>query len=410
MYFGSYSNINNLGIVIAVSGAIRAGKSTLTSGLTHLYTFKIQDNLRSKMREIETILHEINFSELITKVNLLNLDLDNYQDNLVYIINSFVVKDSTNNSDLTHNLSVPFYDYLNYENKIDLLKEYIISYLHLQRQSYVFSNIRMYNHITSSYALEFKNEWIQLKNNKDFPLLQHSVIVEDDKLIYDSNISYMKKLHEDTGTDLFYRLYGHLFKEKSYYICTVQDVNRWIKQEREIAQTHIYVFKSTVVGNWPKLHKLLNVYEWIINFTYATLSKLYKNEQYFNKSNWFKRRFYKILLRRKKLFSKSFVYYETGIYNNIEKVGKEINLDKDKSAYNFDFVLPVPLVFGTIDTHEFNVVYDHLYARSNIKYSDLNEMEFNEEEILYMLNKDKDDKTPDTFISSKLDNDLTGLF
>ena len=136
----------------------------------------------------------------------------------------------------------------------------------------------MWNQINSSYCLEFDNSWIRLKENKDFPLLEYSVFVEDDKLIYDANIGFMKKLHEDSGSDLFYRLFGHLFRENSYYICTVQDVNRWVKLEREIAQSHIYIIRSNVVGNYPKINKLLDIYEWLLNKLVWIRRKIFKKE------------------------------------------------------------------------------------------------------------------------------------
>ena len=405
MFYGSYMSIFKLGLIIAISGVIRAGKSTLTAGLTHLFTFKIQNDLRAKIEEIEVSLKEINFVNLRKQIDLLPFSLDQIDTLFNVLVSNYLIP-SNDKFIFTNKLSEAYFDFLNYQDKLDLLKEYVICYLHLKRDSFIFSNIRMYNQITRSYAKEFSNDWIKLKNNNSFPLLPFSVMVEDDKLIYDSNIGYMKKLHEDTGSDLFYRLYGHLFKEKSYYICTVQDVNRWIKLEREIAQTHIFVFKSNIVGNYPKINFLLILIENILRFFYNQLRKYSKNDRYFNNNNWFKAQFYKIKQSRKKLFSKSFVFYEAAVYSNIDHVGKEIKED-DLYSYYIDFVLPIPYVFGILNTHEFNILYDHLYERSDIKYSNLKEMQINENEILDILKKYQESSTTN---NSKMDNNLDDIF
>lgn len=386
MFYGSLFKINHFGNVVAVSGPIRSGKTTLVAGLSHLYTFKIINSLQSRIHEIELILKEINFKKFCNKLDLLNLDLDSYLGKFNFIIDDFIQSDDFGQWLFSHDLNVPYFDFLKYQDKLDLLKEYVYLYLHLKRVNYVFSNVRMFNHVTNSYSFEFDNNWIKLKEHQDFPLLENSVFVEDDKLIYDSNIGTMKKLYQDSGSDLFYRLFGHLFREKSYYICSVQDINRWLKLEREIAQTHIYVFSSNVVGNFPKLNMFLQFYESIISYIYNIFQRVYKNEQYFNENNWFKRRFYKIHQLRKKLFSKAFVRFDVGIYSDIEKVGKEIKQD-DEHSYYYAFVLPVCYVYGSLNTHEFHCLYDYLYNRSKLKYSDLKETKIKEDEILDILKK-----------------------
>lgn len=386
MYYGSFNQVKNLGYVIALSGAIRSGKTTLMYGLSHIFTLRIKADLQDKMNEIETILKEIDFTELINSF-MMFLDLTNDFDKAFeQVIKKFLYSDDDNNLYFSNNLELSYFNYLDYQDKIDLLKKYLNYFLHINRTDHVYSSSRVYNHITSSYALKFKNEWLQLKNNNDFPLDEFSIILEDEKLLEDSNIGHQKKLNEDTGSDVFYRLFGHLFRESSYYFTTLQNANRWLKLEREIAQSHIYIWRSTVVGNYPKIHFLLNVYEGFINIIYSALKKFYKNDRYFNKNNWFKERFYKILQLRKKLFSKSFVFYETTIYHDIELVGKEIKEDTNQ-AYNFSFVLPVPYVFGVGDTHEFHLLYDYLQNRSTSKRKDLEEMEIREDEIIDVLKK-----------------------
>lgn len=406
MFYGSLVRINHFGNVVAVSGPIRSGKTTLVAGLTHLYTIKIINSLQNRLHEIELILKEINFNKLCNKLDLLNLDLDSYLGKFKFIIDDFIQFDDFGQCLFSHNLNVPYFDFLKFQDKIELLKEYVYLYLHLKRVNYVFSNVRMFNHVTNSYSFEFDNDWIKLKENQDFPLLENSVFVEDDKLIYDSNIGFMKKLYQDSGSDLFFRLFGHLFRETSYYICTVQDINRWLKLEREIAQTHVFVFSSNVVGNFPKINFVLQLVESILGFIYNRVHWFVKKEEYFEENNFFKKVFYKIHQLRKKLFSKAFVRFDVGIYSDIEKVGKEIK-DDDQMSYYYSFVIPVPYCYGSLNTHEFHVLYDYLYNRSKLKYKDLKQTEINADEVGQLLKKYNEKNSTGSAIN---DENLSDVF
>lgn len=386
MMYGSYHHISQLGNVIAVSGAIRAGKSTLCCGLSHFYTYYIINKLRQRQAELRLILKEIDFNKLDNMIIDIDVSIDNFNDKISQIINNYYVVDDLGDIQLINKLHDHYYNYLIIQDKIKLLKEYVYLYIHLQRESFIFSSVKMYNQITGSYAKEFKNEWIKIKDNYDFPLLEYSVFFEDDKLIYDSNLGYAKRLHEDTGSELFFRLFGHLFRENSFYLTTVQDPRRWMKLEREIAQKHIFVFASQVVGNYPTINKLLNVYEMIIDIIKWVYLKLRKHVDLENANNFFKRRYYKIMQVRKKLFANAFVYFHTGVYTDIDDVGKQIAED-DNHNYYYDFVVPVRYAYGNLNTHEFYVLYDYLYNKSGKKYSDLGKKIVDEDEILNILQK-----------------------
>lgn len=406
MFYGSFINIHRFGHVVAVSGAIRSGKTTLVGGLSHLYTFKIINSLQKRIEEIELILKEINFVKIRDKVESFDIDLDNFENKIDFIFRDFLMSDDFGQCLFSHDLNIPYFDFLKYQDKVDLLKEYIYLYLHLKRSNYIYSNVLVYNHIMKFPSFAFKNEWIKLKENQDFPLLEYSVFIEDDKLIFDSNIGSMKKLYIDSGSDLFFRLFGHLFRETSYYICTVQDINRWIKLEREIAQTFIHVFSSNVVGNYPKINWVLQACESVLKFIYNRLHWVVKREEYFEEENFFKKIFFKIHQLRKKLFSKAFVRFDVGIYNDIDKVGKEIK-EEDQFSYYYSFVIPIPYVYGSLNTHEFHFLYNYLYNRSKLKYRDLKETEIKGDEIDYILKK-YDEKNSTGFVVKN--DDLKDVF
>ena len=212
MFYGSFINIHRFGHVVAISGAIRSGKTTLVGGLSHLYTFKIINSLQKRIEEIELILKEINFVKLRDKINSFDIDLDNFEDKIDFILRDFLVSVDFGQCLYVYDLGKPYFDYLKFYSRDEMLKEYIYLYLHLKRSNYIYSNVLIYNHIMKFPSFPFKNEWIKLKENQDFPLLEYSVFIEDDKLIFDSNIGSMKKLYIDSGSDLFFRLFGHLFR------------------------------------------------------------------------------------------------------------------------------------------------------------------------------------------------------
>src|SRR5690554_6155528 len=254
----SFDKLDEIGLINTVSGKIGAGKSILCSCFTQLLTLKIIFNLEETMYEIERILIEVDFLRLENLIKKHNLSIDNLEDQFYFLLSEYTLSDDNYNSKKINKLDKIYFDFINKQDRLKLLKRWIECYLHLHRNSYVFANIRVFNHITSSYSYPFENEWIHLKITEDFPLIKYSIFFEDDKTLYSNNLQFMKKLHEDTGSDTFMRLFRHLFEEKSYYIVSLQDVDRWIKHEREISTNHIFVKKSVIVGEFKFLNTLIN--------------------------------------------------------------------------------------------------------------------------------------------------------
>ena len=98
--------------------------------------------------------------------------------------------------------------------------------------------------------------------------------------------------------------------------------------------------------------------------------------------------------------------FDVGIYNDIDKVGKEIT-EEDQFSYYYSFVIPIPYVYGSLNTHEFHVLYNYLYNRSKLKYRDLKETEIKGDEIDYILKK-YDEKNSTGFVVKN--DDLKDVF
>lgn len=391
----TYDELDNIGLINTVSGKIGAGKSILCGMFTQLLTFKIIDKLEDTMDEIERILIEVDFSRVEELIHKYKLTIDNFNDKFLFLLAEYRIYDDRSKGKLVNKLDKIYFDSINYKDRTKLLKRWIECFLHLNRSSYVFANIRVFNHPTASYSYPFVNEWTHLKvEGMDFPLIKNSIFFEDDKSLYSNNLKFMSKMHEDTGSDVFMRLFRHLFEELSYYIVSLQDVDRWLKHEREISTSHTFVLKSEIVGEFRTLNKILDIVETTFSVVLWLLKKVYKNERYYNKLNFFKRMNYRLDLIRKWLLSKAYVKSTCTNYQDIEKVGKEIK-PGDDTSYNFSYVAPIYYFFGNLNSHEFHEVYEYRYKSSKMKYGDLTEFIFDKEKALKVLGLE-DTETPAT--------------
>ena len=396
-FYNSYSWVcNKSNFLIAISGAIRKGKTTLMFGLAHLFSLKRRNDLYEKMLEIETILIDLNFTKVKFKFqNLLEENGFDYFKSLALFLSDYRI----NESSYFLNLNNFFYDHLKSTENLKLLVDYLYYLYHSLRVYYVNSNVQFFNQISSVYSLQYDGEWIKLKNtdemkNHDFPLEEHSIFLYDEQLLDNKNDNDSKRRNEDNGSDIFYRLFGQIFRESSYFLTTLQNAKRWVKFEREIVQQHIYVNDRLFINSYPVKQFLLNLFERIIDFIYSVVSWFLlkiKKTRYIEENNIFKKIKRRIKLANKKIISKSFVIFKTSIYTDIEQVGKFIKDDEqNESAYNFNFYLPVQYVWDVGNTHLYHVLYDYLHKRSNLKPSmvDLTELDF--EDIKNMLVKYND--------------------
>jgi len=388
-YYHSLMKVYEFGYLIAISGQIRKGKTILMHALTHALVLKIKKDLNQRMYDIESILIEINFLEIKNKFLLYlenGLSFNKAQEN---IIKSFEINF---NEKMTYvkNLDDYYFDGLKYIKRIDMLKDYIYFFYHSLRVDHVYSNIRSFNQITSSYSKTFKSDWTKLKNNKDyeFPLDEFSVFNYDEVLLGNSNSNAIKKLNEDSGSDIFFRLFGQEFRETSYYITTLQNVKRWFKSEREIITSFLYVRNSKLVYNRPLYFKLLLFLENIVNWFY---DHIHKNDDYRADENKYKRIRLNLINKQKKIIANSFIKFDISYYDDVDIVGKQIDDDKQTSnMYNTELIFPVCYCWDIGNSHEFHKLFLYFKERSKIDRTILGETELDNLVIEEILRKDID--------------------
>lgn len=377
MFDGSINYLSKLAYVCVVSGNIRAGKTTFLFGASHLLTIKIQQMIYSRMAEIERILIDVNFSKII---DLYLLNSGSHQDKVNSVLNDLIVSDDVGNQRFIFDLGNLYFDHLTYQRKFKLLHEYLDLFMHSQRNDYIFSRVRAFNQLTKSYSLFLDPKWEKLKEKNDFPFDEYSVFLDDEKSLDSSNIKNAGK-SEDDGADIFFRLFGQLFRETSWYLTTLQNAKRWVKSEREIAQFHIYIKQSYLVGDYPRIKKILDLIESVNQFIYRIVCK-FKNVRYQDRKNLFKRISLWILQKQKYLTSRGFILFSCNCYKDIENVGKSIKQeDQDSENHMFDFCIPVPYCWGIGDTHAYHGLIDLLYEQSKLDRNKLGQVSLDLQKI-----------------------------
>jgi len=358
--------------LVAISGQIRSGKTTLMYGLSNLLVQKNIDQIYSKLDKIESILSKVNFQE----VRKLYFDIDEENLDLRFIK---LIEKLTVNENLIYDLNGYYFNGIDKYLKIDMLKVYFELINELQRDSFVMSKTKAWNQFTGTYAKEFNPEFLKLKKNTKFPFRKWTVILDDEKSLDSSNIKNYGKA-EDDGADIFLRLFGNMFQETCHYLTTLQNANRYVKVEREIIQQHIYVNSFTVVGDFVLFQRFLN---FVINFCNWKMNRI-KNFERKNTFNFWKKLKFKCSTKIDKLIANSFIRFDCKVNDNLDDL---IKLD----CSTFDFVIPLIYCWGIGDTHAFTSFYNYCKNRSSLSYDELKESDnsesFDIERILEEDNK-----------------------
>lgn len=368
MFYSALGFFDEIPYVNVVSGMIRSGKTIFLFASSHMMTIRIIRQIQKRMREIERILINVNFAKVIELYNSYDLS---HKDKVQAVILNLIQCDDLGNYYFIYDLNNVYFDYLTYKKNIDLLTEYLDLYMHSLRTDYVYSRVRSFNQLTKSYSLHLNPEWEKLKEHNDFPFDQFSIFLDDEKSLESSNIKNNGR-SEDDGTDIFLRLFGQIFKELSWFFTSLQNAQRWTRSEREIAQNHIYIKKSYLTGDFPRvknfIYKLENINQWL----YSKVLRFKRNKDYANHNNVFKRISLRLLSFEKYLTSKGFILFDCNIYRDIERVGKDIDPDKQTPENHMEqLLIPVCYTWAIGDTHAYHGIVDILNSRSKMDRDEL---------------------------------------
>lgn len=370
---------NFLGYVIAIVAKIRTGKTTLLSGLSHVFQLIIINKNNKIMEDIRDILYYINFNEL--EYIIIDQFTNDNQD-LNYITDVIIDYFELDGNRL-------YYDFLEFKPIKQLIYDYVEAFYVVNiRQQYVYSKTYVYSHITHKPNLKYDLNWTKIKeayNNKNYSIFDNMIELIDE---YSDDFGYgnnWNDIKDETGAREYRRKYGHLHKEKNFFIYTKQDSSDEVKKIRNLTQSHLYITeKVKVVNNFSLLNNFLQkLYELpnkinIYRFTIQAMIKGYftkeKRESYIDyklKETKFGKKFqYKIFTIKRFLFSLSYCQFIIRNYYNEEDVGKENT--ENKHYYDpLRFVIPLKYCFGTFTRFEFNYIQQQLIENTNIDFEDL---------------------------------------
>lgn len=397
------------GLIIYVYGQIGAGKTTCCSGLTNLLTKVKKEQAQEKIESIITKLPEIDFNlvnPIITRA-FKEMHITNSDTILSYLLDVY--------PDIDEKCKNKFYDnFLFPVSYFSLLKDYIHAYIALLRNNYVyFTRRNFYSWNTNNWAMKYLPDMIDIKDrftNLDYKLQHYTTIFEDEKILSGKkSTEFMSVSAADGGGDAFLRLIRQMGKGSIHYITTLQDFNRSVKQERELATGIISIEKRNELFNYS----LANLFrKMIIDFLTRwkiffddfkqsyydqKIKKLDKYCSYFDEnedlpeqlekeldkydcdvslsSSSLRDLIKKLNRQEERRFADSFLNYESSYYTSSDDVGKR-KKDCVSNYMKLSMCFPLSWCYGSIDTYSFSALDDFLSMHS-YSYSDYYDPENN---------------------------------
>ncbi|QVK17353.1 hypothetical protein KHQ81_10875 [Mycoplasmatota bacterium] len=369
-----------LGYLISICGKIRMGKSSLLSGLSHVFQIIIMGNNNEIMKEVRNEFYFIDFNEFEKVIsdcyyreNINDLDL---------ITDKLLLK---------YNLFGDYlkYNFLNFESVKQLIKNYVEAYYVIYiRDQYVYSKTRVYSHITNKMNLEYDLDWTKIKEayrNKNYAIYDNFVELQDEATDELGAANQYEDMKDESGAKEYKRKYGNMHREKNYMITSKQDSSDEIARHRRLYQTNIEIVnKVNVIGNFKKINYFINKilsfvdsfnrYRFMILALLKGIIDVDEREQFINvklKGKVFGRKLeYKLTFLQKFLFSKSYCEFNCNIYQKEEDVGKE-NTNSRHYYDDYTFVIPLAYCFGCFNTHEYSYIESELIKHSDVHFEDL---------------------------------------
>ena len=388
---------NYLGHLIAIIGKIRVGKSTLLSGITHVFQIIIINDNNDIMDRIRRIFYDIDFNEFD------NIILYLYYEKKIYDLDKITLEILKY---YNYNGYTLRYNYLDFKTIKTLFKEYIESFYVINiRDQYVMSKTYIYSHITNKSNIEYDIDMTKINYayaNKNYAIEDNLIEVIDEATDDIGAAKQYDDMNDESGAKEYRRKYGHIHREKNYMITTKQDSSDEIARFRRLNQSNIEIIeKVKIIGKYrtvnyfiEKIYKYIEKYNYIKFFIKAILKGLFNKEKRNEYINYnFKKKYrgkklqYKLNFIQEYLFSLAYCKFKTKVYSNEDDVGKENS--NSKIYYDqFNFVIPLRYCFGTIQIHEFSYIQKQLLSNSNVKYQNLKEkIMFNYNNYNYFKNK-----------------------
>lgn len=369
---------NRLGFIISVNGPIRVGKTSLTSGLSHVGQICILHDLQELLEKTKIILYKISFNEVD-----INLDMYfskfNFSSKKDYPDFDYITDLIIKITNLDPNKSIN--NFIGNINTYKLLLDYCQAYFVLYyRNNFVQSKTPFYSHLTGSYNLDLNLDWLKIKEayiNKEYAILDWVVILIDETTDESQASEWQSDLKDKGGAKEYRRKFGQIHQERNRIISTKQDILDEVKRFRNLTHSHIHVDeKVTTTGNYLFIYEIvkrlfnlyIKIHKLFLRIRYKFISK--KNKllsfdefyiEYEKEYQILKKKNNYLYYLKEFLLSIGYNRYYGRILKRAEDIEK-VSADVEQ----FYFFIPTLYCWGTYDTHLYKSIQKDLINNSNV--------------------------------------------
>lgn len=360
---------NELGLLFAITGKIRAGKTSLGVAITHFFTRIFGGKASGVIQETQVVLNEIDFNELDEDIyNLYEQHYDHLEiyDKL-YNKYSMLIQGQLKNG-------------LENVNKDLYFKKYINARCSLFDNNFVLANIKIRSRITDTVSSDFLMSDMKLKlinENPDtsaYKFREYKVYLNDEGANTDESHEHAKIAKEDEGIAAAMRLWGQINRENSAFILVMQNLGRKVLEQRELITALLNVQKLDI-KEYRSLRFIVNLLRGVFSILYSTVYFVLhpfprKRIQAKNRPNIFKKFDYIFYYLQKRIFALSYLKWSVRIYFKAEDENKE-NTSSNVYYYPVNLVARTKYAFGTYDTHFYAFIDEILRRKCFLTYKDI---------------------------------------
>lgn len=289
---------------------------------------------------------------------------------------------------------------------LDMLKRYTILYMyHNFIPNFIMSNqpilesfevVKKTGKINTLFSKKFSQDYLKLKEDTPIPFPKRGFIIETETAIFYSNTDKAEGefFKDESGMREFYTTAGHLLREEVFLYGITQSPTRTLKALRELypGYQHIFKMKFRSVATFSRsilkfrsqLKKLRILLLRLIRWFYRRSKRLALIDKRIT------RKIYRIKYKISKLsqkdstkWSKGYIVFYKGIYEDIRDVGKRVKFPKfgvilenkaEITTYNtfgFKQTNKISDCFGRYDTHFMYTVREAIEILQNVHFNDV---------------------------------------
>lgn len=242
----------DFGYLIGINGKISKGKTSISSGLSHIYQLDFLQRIHDLMKQYQSYLNKIDFRQFNDRVYQLILEKGIKQ---VYEITDAIM-DEYQLGD------VPVYNYLTFTSMREMTKSYVIAFASMVRNNFVASKTRFYSRVTNTMNLDYEITQQDIYNvikSGDYFIEDYLVEVIDEA--QDDNAAELWREQEKTGRKQYRNKYRHIHEQNNRMISIKQDESDEVRKQRSLYQTNLKLVDGVQVKFIYRF--VFNILQWI---------------------------------------------------------------------------------------------------------------------------------------------------